>query len=312
MPEASESRPIRDTGVSVSRLSLGCAAFGNLFTPVAESEAAAVIGRALDLGLSYVDVAPHYGVGLAEERLGRALRGRSAVTVSTKVGRVLVPGGPTSGEGFVDTPSRSRVWDWSEAGIRRSIEDSLERLGLDRIDIAYLHDPDDAEEQVYATAFPALERLRDEGVVGAIGAGMNQAAMLRRFVDRLDLDVVLLAGRYTLLDNTTAGELLDTCRERRTAVVVGGAFNSGLLADPRPGATFDYAAAPNELVERALALRSVCEQHGVPLTAAALQFPLRHPAVVSVLTGVRSMAEIEANVASFSRPIPEALWGELA
>jgi len=294
-------------GLRVSALALGTAPLGNLYAPVAEEDAAATVGSALEAGLTYVDTAPHYGLGLAERRLGRLLAGvpRDRFVVSTKVGRLvrpLAPGETADPEGFADSPPARRVWDLSGDGVRRSLEESLERLGLDRVDILLLHDPDDHEREAYEQALPALIGLRDQGVVTAIGAGMNQAEMLTRFVRDLDIDVVLVAGRYSLLDQRALAELLPTCAARGTAVVVGGVFNSGLLADPRPGATFDYAPAPPELVDRAVRLAEVCARHGTSLRAAALAFPFGHPAVTSVLVGARSAAEVEDAVTSFERP----------
>ena len=303
-------------GLRVSALALGTAPLGNLFAPVAEEDAAATVGAALEAGLTYVDTAPHYGLGLAERRLGRLLAGvpRDRFVVSTKVGRLvrpLAPGETADPEGFADSPPARRVWDLSGDGVRRSLEESLERLGLDRVDILLLHDPDDHEREAYEQAFPALIELRDQGVVTAIGAGMNQAEMLTRFVRDLDLDLVLVAGRYSLLDQRALAELLPTCAARGTAVVVGGVFNSGLLADPRPGATFDYVPAAPQLVDRALRLAEVCARHGTPLRAAALAFPFGHPAVTSVLVGARSAAEVEDAVACFAWPVPDALWADL-
>ena len=303
-------------GLRVSTLALGTAPLGNLYAPVAEEDAAATVGSALEAGLTYVDTAPHYGLGLAERRLGRLLAGvpRDRFVVSTKVGRLvrpLAPGETADPEGFADSPPARRVWDLSGDGVRRSLEESLERLGLDRVDILLLHDPDDHEREAYEQALPALIGLRDQGVVTAIGAGMNQAEMLTRFVRDLDIDVVLVAGRYSLLDQRALAELLPTCAARGTAVVVGGVFNSGLLADPRPGATFDYAPAPAELVDRAARLAEVCARHRTPLRAAALAFPFGHPAVTGVLVGARSAAEVADAVACFERPVPEALWAEL-
>jgi D-threo-aldose 1-dehydrogenase len=303
-------------GLRVSALALGTAPLGNLFAPVAEEDAAATVGSALEAGLTYVDTAPHYGLGLAERRLGRLLAGvpRDRFVVSTKVGRLvrpLAPGETADPEGFADSPPARRVWDLSGDGVRRSLEESLERLGLDRVDILLLHDPDDHEREAYEQAVPALIELRDQGVVTAIGAGMNQAEMLTRFVRDLDIDVVLVAGRYSLLDQRALAELLPTCAARGTAVVVGGVFNSGLLADPRPGATFDYAPAPPELVDRAARLAEVCARHGTPLRAAALAFPFGHPAVTSVLVGARSAAEVKDAVACFEWPVAGELWAEL-
>jgi len=303
-------------GLRVSALALGTAPLGNLFAPVPEEDATATVRAALEAGLTYVDTAPHYGLGLAERRLGRLLAGvpRDRFVVSTKVGRLvrpLAPGETADPEGFADSPPARRVWDLSGDGVRRSLEESLERLGLDRVDILLLHDPDDHEREAYEQALPALIGLRDQGVVTAIGAGMNQAEMLTRFVRDLDIDVVLVAGRYSLLDQRALAELLPTCAARGTAVVVGGVFNSGLLADPRPGATFDYAPAPAELVDRAARLAEVCARHRTPLRAAALAFPFGHPAVTSVLVGARSAAEVQDAVACFEWPVPGELWADL-
>jgi D-threo-aldose 1-dehydrogenase len=303
-------------GLRVSALALGTAPLGNLFAPVPEEDATATVRAALEAGLTYVDTAPHYGLGLAERRLGRLLAGlpRDRFVVSTKVGRLvrpLAPGETADPEGFADSPPAKRVWDLSGDGVRRSLEESLERLGLDRVDIVLVHDPDDHEREAYEQALPALIGLRDQGVVTAIGAGMNQAEMLTRFVRDLDIDVVLVAGRYSLLDQRALAELLPTCAARGTAVVVGGVFNSGLLADPRPGATFDYAPAPPELVDRAARLAEVCARHGTPLRAAALAFPFGHPAVTSVLVGARSAAEVQDAAACFEWPVPGELWADL-
>ncbi|MGH3417384.1 MAG: aldo/keto reductase, partial [Actinocrinis sp.] len=205
----------------------------------------------------------------------------------------------------------ARAWDFSASGIRASVEASLERLGLDRVDVALLHDPDDHERDVYEGGYAALRRLRDEGLVGAIGAGMNQSAMLTRLVRDFDLDVVLCAGRYTLLDQSALDDLFPECEKRGTSVVIGGVYNSGLLADPRPGARFDYAPAAAETMRRARALGEVCARHDVPLKAAAVQFPLRQPSVASVLVGCRTEAEVRDNARSFEHPIPDQLWEDL-
>jgi D-threo-aldose 1-dehydrogenase len=308
--------PLGRSGLRVSALGLGTAPLGNLFTPVPEPDADATVRAALDAGLTYLDTAPHYGVGLAERRLGRVLaaRPRDSFVLSTKVGRLLRPLDPdetADPEGFVAAPPGKRVWDLSPDGVRRSLEESLGRLGLDRVDVVFLHDPDDHERQAYAQAIPALIELRAQGVVRAVGAGMNQAEMLTRFVRDLDVDVVLVAGRWTLLDQRALEELLPACAERGVAVVVGGVFNSGLLADPRPGATFDYAPAPPELVQRAARLAAVCARHGVPLRAAALAFAAGHPAVASVLVGARTAAEVTDAVAMHAVEVPGELWQEL-
>ncbi|MEU5278319.1 aldo/keto reductase [Streptomyces asoensis] len=304
------------SAVPVSPLAFGAAVIGNLFTEVGEEQAHEAVTAAWEQGIRYFDTAPHYGLGLSERRLGAALREhpRSRYTVSTKVGRLLVPaerGGDDLADGFAVPATHRRVWDFSADGVRRSLEASLERLGLDRVDVVYLHDPDDHAEQAFREGYPALEKLRAEGVVGAIGAGMNQAEMLTRFVRDTDVDVVLCAGRYTLLDQRAGAGLLPAAAERGVSVVVGGAFNSGLLADPRPGATFDYARAPAALLERALRLKETAGRHGITLRAAALAFCAAHPAVASVLVGARSADEVRDCAEQFAVPVPAAFWREL-
>lgn len=308
--------PLGHSAVRVSELAFGAAGIGNLFTPVTDAQAERTVAAAWQAGIRYFDTAPHYGLGLSERRLGEALSNlpRDQYVLSTKVGRLLEPT-PTVGDdlanGFAVPATHRRRWDFSAQGVRRSIEESLNRLDVDRIDIAYLHDPDNHAEQALTEAYPALEGLRAEGVLGAIGAGMNQAGLLARFIRETDLDVVLLAGRYSLLDQRGLAELLPLAAERGVGVVIGGVFNSGLLADPRPGATYDYTTAPDDLLARALALKTVCERHGVPLRAAALRFPLGHPAVASVLVGARDADQACDAAAMLGHPVPAALWEEL-
>lgn len=300
-------------------LSLGCAQLGNLYRAITDEQAQATVTAAWEHGIRYFDTAPHYGLGLSERRLGAALalRPRDEYVLSTKVGRLLEPvgghPGRTDDQGF-DVPATSRrVWDFSRDGVLRSLEDSLARLGVDRVDIVYLHDPDDHYRQALEDAYPALEELRAQGVVSAIGAGMNQTAMLTQFARHTDVDLLMLAGRYTLLEQTALDELLPACQEGGIGVVAAGVFNSGLLAraQPVPGAHYDYAEAPAELVRRAARLAEVCAAHGTPLPAAALAFPLAHPAVISVCVGARSPEQVERNVALHRAAIPAALWAEL-
>ncbi|WP_406300128.1 aldo/keto reductase [Embleya sp. NBC_00888] len=295
-------------------LGLGCAGLGGLYEPLSEAAAQATLEAAWAGGIRCFDTAPHYGAGLSEERLGRFLRGvpRAEYTLSTKVGRLLVddPDAPEHGDGFFGTPRRRRVLDYSAAGVRRSVEASLCRLGLDRIDIALVHDPDEHWEQASGEAIPALMELRDQGVVGAVGAGMNQCAMLDRFVAETDVDCVLLAGRYTLLDRG-GSTLLDHCAKRGVSVLAGGVYNSGLLADPRPGARFDYAPAGADILAHALRLRDACAERGVPQRAAALQFAAAHRAVDTVLVGARTPAEVSDAVAMAAFDIPDDLWERL-
>ncbi|MDX3244598.1 aldo/keto reductase [Streptomyces sp. ME18-1-4] len=307
-----------DSAVGVTHLALGCAGIGNLYQPVTDEAALATVEAAWDAGIRTFDTAPHYGLGLSERRLGAALRGRprNTFTVSTKVGRLLVPNqddgpGDDLANGFAVSATHRRIWDFSADGVLRSLEASLDRLGLDRVDIALLHDPDHHADQALTEAYPALERLRAEGVIGAIGIGTNQSALPARFVRETDIDVVLLAGRYTLLEQDGLTELLPEAAARGRSVIIGGVFNSGLLTAPRPGATYDYAPAARPVLDRAMRLLEVTERHGVPLRAAALRFPFGHRAVAGVLTGARSPEEIRDTLEQLRRPIPNALWDEL-
>jgi D-threo-aldose 1-dehydrogenase len=272
-------------------------------------------------------VAPLYGYGNGERRMGAALatRPRDEYVLSTKVGRLVrlradIPpdadvdrqsDGTRDDAYYTDVGDRGLVFDYSADGVRRSLEESLERMGLSRIDIAYIHDPDDHVEAVMRGAYPALERLRAEGTVRAIGAGMNQSAMLARFVAETDMDVVMLAGRYTLLDQEALPDLLPRCAERGVAVMVVGVMNSGVLADPGAGAHFDYRPAPDPVVARVRQLAAVCDRHGVPLRAAAIQFALAHPSVTGLIAGVRTAAHLDDYPAAMRRSIPAALWDDL-
>jgi D-threo-aldose 1-dehydrogenase len=298
--EPTARRQIGRTNLSVTRLGFGSAEIGGLYSPVTDEAAEAIVDHAWDLGIRYFDVAPLYGSGAAETRLGRALRRypRDAFTLSTKVGRLIQPDGSAS-------------FDYSRAGIQRSIEASLERLGLDRIDILFIHDPDDHWESAISEAYQTLAELREGGVVGAIGAGMNQAEMLARFARELDIDVLLCAGRYTLLDQRALDELLPACLERSVSVVIGGVMNSGLLANPDPSSHFNYGPVPAEWLDRALRLKAVCDRHDVPLRAAAIQFPLAHPAVATIAAGVRTPAHLDEYPAFMRALLPSELWADL-
>jgi D-threo-aldose 1-dehydrogenase len=282
------------------RLGFGTAPLGNLFTAVTDEAAQDALQFAYANGMRFFDTAPQYGLGLAEQRLGVALRGfdRSEVVLSSKVGRTLDADGPEKNDSFVELPHSNRYrWDFSRDGVMRSIEASCERLGVDHLDVVYVHDPDSHEQEATDGAFPALIELRDEGVITAVGCGMNQFEMLARFVERIDVDVILLAGRWTLLDRT--GEpLLDLCAEQNVQVVCGGVFNSGLLANPSPTATFDYGVAKPELVEQAQMLAAEATRKGSTLISEAIKFPFSHPAVSSVLLGMRSAAEVTTNLAA--------------
>jgi D-threo-aldose 1-dehydrogenase len=325
--DASERVPLGRTGLEVTRLGFGGASIGGLFSDVEEGAAIGTVHHAWDMGIRSFDTAPLYGYGASERRVGAALRDRprDAFVLSTKVGRLVrdeaeVPPGADIDHQALDGRDdafyvRSRpvrlVFDYSADGVRQSIDESLERLGLERIDIALIHDPDEHWRSAIDEAWPALERLRAEGIIGAVGAGMNQSAMLARFARETEMDVFLLAGRYTLLDQGALDELLPLCLERGIAVLVGGVMNSGVLADPRPGSRFDYAPAPPEILERARRLGEVCARHEVPLRAAAMQFPLAHPAVVSLVAGVRTPAHLDEYPSMLAHQIPPDLWAEL-
>ncbi|MBZ5740976.1 aldo/keto reductase [Nocardioides mangrovi] len=311
--------PIGGTDVRVTDLGFGGASLGNLYRATTEEEGRAAVAAAYDAGIRYFDTAPHYGLGLSELRLGRALADypRATFTVSTKVGRALDPhpaptGSDLAAGGFDVPDALVRRWDFSAAGVRRSLEESRERLGLDRIDIVYVHDPDDHADQAIAEAIPALVELRDSGVIGAVGIGMNQVAVPLRAVLETDLDVVMLANRWTLLDRS-GQELVDTCAERGVSVVAAAPFNSGLLARPRPtaDAMYDYQPASAELLARVNGLADVCERWGVTLPDAAVQFPLRHPAVVSVVAGLRDPEQVAQLVARRDATVPAPAWAEL-
>jgi D-threo-aldose 1-dehydrogenase len=305
------------TALEVTHLGLGTAPLGGLFSPISEEQFTATVERAWELGLRLFDTAPLYGKGVAEARLGAALAGRprDEYVLSTKVGRLLrhnAPPDPETLRGlWKEAPALNPVFDFSSEGVLRSFSESLARLGLDRIDIALIHDPDDHDEEALAGAYPTLEQLQREGAIGAVGVGSNQVDVLCRFARETDVDCLLVAGRYTLLDHEGLAELLPLCVERGIAVIAGGVFNSGILADPQAGATFNYAPASRELIERAQRLRGVCEGHGVPLGAAAIQFPLAHPTVAAVVTGAGSVAELEENVEYARAPVPADLWAEL-
>ena len=315
------------TGIRVTRLGLGGASIGGLYEAVDDEQAVGLIRHAWDLGVRYFDVAPLYGYGDAERRMGRALadRPRDAYSLSTKVGRLLVnrdaipPDADLDRQALDDredayytgTPPVRPVFDYSSDGVRRSLEASLDRLGLDRLDIVFIHDPDDHWEAAIGSAYPVLHRLREAGVIRAIGAGMNQAEMLTRFAREGDFDAFLVAGRYTLFDQAALAELLPVCVEKAISVVIGGVMNSGLLADPRPGTRLNYRPADAGAIARAVRIRDVCDRHGVELKVAAVQFPFAHPAVASLVAGVRTTGHLDEYPRLLRQPIPDDLWVEL-
>jgi D-threo-aldose 1-dehydrogenase len=319
--------PIGQTGLTVTRLGFGGASIGGLYDEVTDEAGEAVVRHAWDLGIRYFDVAPLYGYGNAERRFGLGLsdRPRDEFVLSTKVGRLAMPYADIAPDADIDpqlfdgrqdayyqaTPPVRMVFDYSYDGVMRSVEESLKRLGLERVDILYIHDPDDHWEAAIGGAYPALAELRSQGVVKAIGAGMNQPGMLARFAREGDFDVFLVAGRYTLLDQSALPELLPLCTERSISVVIGGVMNSGILADPTAGVRFDYKPADGLWTERALRLRDVCARFEVPLKAAAVQFVLAHPAVVSVVAGVRAASRLDEYPELMSYPILDELWPAL-
>ncbi|GAA1802267.1 aldo/keto reductase [Agromyces neolithicus] len=302
-------------------LGYGAASIGNLYREVSDAQSDAALAAAWDGGIRYFDTAPHYGLGLSERRLGAFLaeKPRDDFVISTKVGRVLDPnpdfsGGDDMAFDFA-VPNRTvRRFDPSESGVRRSVEESLERLALDRIDIAFLHDPDAYDlDRGLAEGLPALAKLRDEGVVRAIGIGTNSADAATRAVREGDLDLVMIAGRYTLLEQPALAELLPACEERGVGVVAAAVFNSGLLATSTPGDSgrYNYRAVPAGVLAHAQRLADACRAEGVELPVAALQYPLEHPAVRSVVVGSASSADIAQNIARVGMPLPDGFWSRL-
>ncbi|MBD8534591.1 aldo/keto reductase [Plantibacter sp. CFBP 13570] len=309
-------------GLNVTEIGFGAAQLGNLFRPTTDEEAKEAVDTAWKSGIRYFDTAPHYGLGLSEQRLGEYLRSRprDQFVISTKVGRRLVPtperaaaGDFDLEDGFAVPATHRREWDFSRDGVLRSIESSLSRLHMDRLDIVYLHDPDDHWDSASTTGLDALIELRDQGVVGAVGAGMNQAPMLARLVRERDVDVVMVAGRYTLLDRSAEDELLAAAVERGVAVVAAGVYNSGLLSQPQvpADATYDYQQAPSEILRRARALAAACSEVGVTLPQAAVQFPLLQPNVASVVVGMRTAEQVEGTVTYYDSTISPEAWRHL-
>ncbi|KGA20862.1 oxidoreductase [freshwater metagenome] len=302
------------TGVEISRLSLGTAAIGGLYTSVSDEDCTETILTAVDNGINFIDTAPHYGKGTSERRIGRALAGRdrSTFVISTKIGRLLVPSTTDIDDFFMDADNTvERKFDFSASGVRQSLESSLERLGMDSVEVLFIHDPDENADAAIIEAYPELDRMRSEGIIKAIGVGMNQCETPTRVIKETDIDMVLIAGRYSLLDQRALIELLPTALERNVDIIAAGVFNSGILANPVKGATYDYVPASDELLAKALRIREVLDGHQVSLTSAALQFPLRHPAVKSVLVGCRSAGEVKTNIDAFNLPIENKVWDDL-
>jgi D-threo-aldose 1-dehydrogenase len=319
-------RKLGRVDLDVTAFSLGLAPIGNFLQPIPEPECDALFQTAWDAGVRYYDTAPMYGHGLSELRTGHGLRWRKRddYVLSSKVARLLTPA-PRAEIDFapwVDAGAFKVRFDYSYDGTMRSIEDSLQRLGLERIEIAFIHDPDvfthgpERQPEMFARAMAgsgrALERLRDEGVVKAIGVGCNEWQVCHEALKQRDFDCFLLAGRYTLLEQDALDAFLPLCEARNAAVVVGGGFNSGILATgARPGAKYNYQPATPAIMDKVAGIEQVCAEFAVPLPAAALQFVVAHPAVASFIAGVRNVAQLQQNLAWFSQPIPEAFWSAL-
>ncbi|HTM80942.1 aldo/keto reductase [Asticcacaulis sp.] len=314
-------RKLGSTAVEVTALGFGAAALGNLYRAIPDATAQACLDAALDAGIGYVDTAPHYGQGLSERRVGQTLGDRAGITVSSKVGRVLTPVAPspagTERHGFIDGDPFEPHFDYSYDGVMRSFESSRKRLKREHIDILLTHDlgrqTHGADAPAHMKAFlaggyKAMRDLKAQGLIGAIGLGVNEWQVCEEVMAHADLDVILLAGRYTLLEQGALESFLPLCEAKGVSVIVGGPFNSGILTG---GDHYDYGQVPPEICTRVTKLKAVCAAHDVPLAAAALQFPLAHPAVACVIPGMADAAEVTANVALFARDIPAALWDDL-
>jgi D-threo-aldose 1-dehydrogenase len=316
-------------GVSFTELGFGAAPLGNLYRAISEQEAQDTLNAAWDSGVRYFDTAPLYGTGLSETRLNGFLRGkpRDSYTISTKVGRLLQKCEPDERTGinkFFDTPTRRQIYDYSYDGVMRSLEFSLERLGLDHVDVLYVHDlcifthgskeaSDARIEEFFKTGgYDAMISLRDQGVAKAIGGGINEWEVCQTMTERGDFDLFLLAGRYTLLEQGALQSFLPLCQKRGIGIILGGPYNSGILASgPKEGAFYNYSEAPKDVIERVARIHYVCERHGVPMIEAALQFPLFHPSVMSVIPGGQSASEVTGNRKFLDTVIPTALWRDL-
>lgn len=319
---------LRNGGIDFTELGFGTAPIGNLYRPVSEEEAHDALQAAWDTGCRFFDTAPLYGLGLSEDRVGRFLRtkNRDDYVISTKVGRLLKVCPPESRTGigkFFETPNRQEVYDYSYDGVMRSFEASFERTGLDRFDILFCHDVDifthgskDASDaridEFMKGGYYALLSLRDQGVIKAFGGGINEWQVAETLARRGDFDLFLLAGRYTLLEQDALESFLPLCVERDIGIVLGGPYNSGILArGPSDDAQYNYSNAPKEVIERVRRIQAACERHGVRMIEAALNFPLRHAAVVSVIPGGQSVGEVRSNREILGKDIPAALWSDL-
>ena len=304
----------------VSKLALGSAPLGGLFTAVSDEEGQKTILAALDSGINFIDTAPLYGHGNAEKMIGSALsKTNKPFVISTKVGRVLEKFAPEEIAGKVEglapfigvDPTIFPVFDFTRDGILRSIEESLSRLKISAIDIALIHDADERIDEAINNSYPVLDKLRSQGVIKGVGVGMNICSYATKAVKEMDLDIILIAGRYSLLDQSAQEELFKECLRKQTGVMVGGVYNSGVLANPTPQSTYNYVPVTDEILKKVKQIQKLLADFHIPLTAAAIQFPLRHPAVTCVVTGSRSVAELSANIEDFDRNIPEAAWNAL-
>lgn len=304
----------------ISKLALGTAPLGGLFTAVSDEQGQATILAALDSGINFIDTAPLYGHGNAERMIGSALsKTNKEYVISTKVGRVLKKFAPEEIAGKVDglaafigvDPTIFPVFDFSRDGILQSIQESLERLNISSIDIALIHDADDRINEAIKNSYPVLDELRSQGVIKGIGVGMNICSYATKAVKEMDLDVILIAGRYSLLDQSAQEELFKECLKKQTGVMVGGVYNSGVLANPTLESTYNYVPVTPEILSKVKQIQALLLDFDISLTAAAIQFPLRHPAVTCVLTGSRSVTELNANIKDFDTNIPDAAWNAL-
>ncbi len=327
MMRVTDRRRLGKSGVEVPVIGFGGAPLGNLFQEFSDEQARSAVRAAYDAGMRLFDTAPFYGFGLSEHRIGEALRwlDRDSYVLSTKVGRLLKPRDPKQLDGglFKQILPFEGIYDYSYDGVMRSVEDSLQRLGTFRIDVLLIHDVDvwthgseaarlERFKEVMDGGYPAMVKLREAGVVGAIGAGINEVQACEDFARAGDFDCFLLAGRYTLLEQGALDTLLPYCAEKRISLLIGGPYNTGILATGAvPGAYYNYAPAPAEIMERVARIEAVCSRHGVRLASAALQFPLGHPNVATLIPGARSPEEIAQNQAIFEVAIPAAFWAEL-
>lgn len=316
---------IGNTELAIDALGFGCASLGNLYHAVSDEEASDILTTAWANGFRYFDTAPHYGQGLSERRVGDALRTSSDYVLSTKVGRLLRPAGyAAERHGFVSPMPFDIEYDYSYGGVMRSFEDSLQRLGLDRIDILYMHDigpvtHGDDDDRLFPIAmdggYKAMDELRRDGLVSAIGLGVNEYEVCERALEHGDWDCFLLAGRYTLLEQESLESFLPKCVDRNCSIVIGGAYNSGILAtgvSVKGPWNYDYGPAPEDVVKKVSAIESLCGEFDIPMAAAALQFPLAHPAVASVIPGIGKVSRIDQTLGLFATEIPDEFWNELS